>query len=80
MTVEELMTALAQFDPNTPVAMCVNSEASLFVRKAYRYGGEIVLTNEYDDEEATDTTRKEHDNGSPTDRNQDLLLAGVVGD
>ena len=51
MTVEELITALAQFGPDDPVVLCVNGECSSFVRKAYRYGGEIVLTNEYDDEE-----------------------------
>ena len=61
MTVEELITAIARFAPDMPVIMCVNNEGFHHVRKAYRYEGEIVITNECDYDEYEEDDESEDD-------------------
>ena len=45
MTAQELIKKLSRFDPDAPVQICLDGEASPFVRVAFNDGPYVVLTN-----------------------------------
>ena len=45
MTAQELIKKLSRFDPDAPVQICLDGEASPFVRAAFNDGPYVVLTN-----------------------------------
>lgn len=46
MTVEDVISALTEFDPGDRVVLCVDGSSSLHVRKVYRCDGDVVIDNE----------------------------------
>jgi len=45
MTAQELIKELSRFDPDAPAQICLDGEASPFVRAAFNDGPYVVLTN-----------------------------------